>query len=220
MQQASEQLFAGFGPKELDFLSSLKCPHDIQLFLNSIPYNVEPVCKSPLRVLREKSAHCFEGAIFAACCLRFLGQQPRLVDLGAFNDDDHVLSVFKQNGRFGAVAKSNTTVLRFREPVYLTLRELAMSYFEGYFNTLGFKTLRRFSYPLDLSAFDEKGWMTSEEDLEFIAEGFKTVKYRELLSKDMIRDLAPADPDLIKAGFSCSVEDGLYRADPEAREEV
>ena len=141
-------------------------PWEIQRFLSAIPYNSKEECKSPKRVLAERNAHCFEGALFAASRLRELGYPPLLMDLRAWNDDDHVIALFKERGRWGAVAKSNFTTLRFREPVYRTLRELAMSYFDFYFNTLGQKTLRAYSRPLKLSRFDEKNWTETEDDLD------------------------------------------------------
>ncbi len=141
----------------------LDAPLAIQGWLNSIRYDPDLGTRSPRWVIREGKANCFEGAIFAAAALRTLGHPPLLVDMRSHNDDDHVLAVFKQNGAWGCIAKSNFTVLRFREPVYRTIRELMMSFFDVYFNSIGEKTLRSFSAPFDLSRFDALSWMTTDD---------------------------------------------------------
>ena len=141
---------------EITFLKTLTDPDKIQGFLDSIDYNPNYECRSPRWVIRKRSAHCFEGALFAAAALEFLGYKPLIVDMKSFNDDDHVIAVFTENGHWGAVAKSNFTSLRYREPVYRSLRELIMSYFDFYFNLNGDKSLRSYSLPLDLSVYNNK----------------------------------------------------------------
>jgi hypothetical protein len=145
----------------------LTSPLKIQDFLDErIEYNKLPLtCYGPHLVLRHKAAHCMEGALFAAAALRMLGREPLIVDLAAVRDEDHVLAVFRDNGCWGAIAKSKYAGLRFRNPVYRTIRELAMSYFEHYFNPKGEKTLRGYSKPVNLSRFDGLKWMTSPEEL-------------------------------------------------------
>ncbi len=158
---------------EKRLLKSLSTPWKIQEFLNSLPYNIEPdgdTCRSPRRVMRDRTAHCFEAALFAAAALRTNGWPPLILDLVAVRDTDHVIAVFKMNGSWGAIAQSNYSGLRFREPIYQTIRELAVSYFEDYYNPQGEKTLRQYSRPVNLSRFDSMGWMTAEEDLWAIAE--------------------------------------------------
>ncbi len=120
--------------KELKTLRALKTPQDIQRYLDSLAYNHHDECRSPRYVMRNRRAHCFDGALFAAAALRVQGHPPLLVDLRAVNDDDHVLAVFSKGRCWGAIAKSNFTTIQYREPVYRTLRELAMSYFDLYFN--------------------------------------------------------------------------------------
>ena len=148
----------GFDTGETRVLKALKTPEKIQRFLDiEIGYNKEPdgdTIRSPRRVLRDMVAHCLEGALLAAAALRVQGFPPLLLDLEAVRDDDHVLAVFKQHGHWGAIAKSNYSGLRFREPVYRNLRELAMSYFEHYFNLAQEKTLRNYSRPVNLARFD------------------------------------------------------------------
>jgi hypothetical protein len=195
---------------EFYFLPSFKTPHDIQLFLNDVPYNPESGTKSPLLVMRNKAAHCFEGALFAAAALRSIGYKPLIVDMIAENDDDHVIAVFKKNNYYGAIAKSNTTVLRFREPVYKTLRELVMSYFEMYFNTIGEKSLRSYSNPVDLSKFDKRNWIITNENLDFIGDYLYTIKHHKIVDRKMIRFLNTADKSLIDLCFAESIPEGLY----------
>src|SRR5246127_3943097 len=146
----------GFTAAELRKLRSLKNPDGIQRFLDAMPYHGAQTAWSPRRVLREGTAHCLEGAIFAAAALRVLGFPPLLLDLEAVQDTDHVIAVYRQRGNWGAIAKSNFSGLRYREPVYRSLRELAMSYFEGYINLRGERTLRAYSRPVNLAAFDRR----------------------------------------------------------------
>lgn len=162
-------------------------------------------------VMHEKKANCFEGALFAAAVLRMLGHKPLIVDLMAYNDDDHVIALFKQNNLYGAVAKSNTTTLRFREPVYRSVRELVMSYFDFYFNTLGDKSLRSYSNPVNLTKFDKYNWMTTDEDLEFIGDYLFTIKHHKILNSNSIRLLSPADKEVLDICFIGSVPEGLFK---------
>ena len=142
-----------------------------------------------------------EGALLAAAALRVQGFPPLLVDLEAVRDDDHVLAVFRQRGRWGALAKSNYSGLRFREPVYRDVRELVMSYFEHYYNPLGEKTLRRYSRPVNLSRFDRIAWMTAEEDLWDIPYYLLDVPHITLLTPAMERRLNRMDRRLYDAGI-------------------
>src|SRR5713101_2118198 len=173
-----------FDRRELNVLRRLRTPERIQRFLDEdVAYNKEksgPTCRSPRRVLRDRTAHCLEGALFGAAALRVQGWQPLLLDLEAVRDDDHALAIFRQRGCWGAIAKSNYAGLRFREPVYRTLRELAMSYFEHYYNPDGEKTLRSYSRPVSLARFDSIHWMTSEEPLWPIPEFLFDIKHTPL----------------------------------------
>ena len=171
-----------FTGKELRNLRGLKAPAGVQRFLDDLPYHLADTAWSPRVVLRERTAHCLEGAIFAAAALRVLGFPPLLWDLEADQDTDHVLAIFKVRGLWGAVAKSNFTGCRYREPVYRTLRELAMSYFNVYFNLRGERTLRRYSRPVDLSRFDHRDWMISEHGVWFIAEHLCQIAHAPLLT--------------------------------------
>ena len=197
--------------KELMFLKQFKKPYDIQTYLNDLKYNSEYVTKSPRKVFEEKTANCFEGALFAAAVLRTMGHKPLIVDLVAKNDDDHVIAIYKQNNCFGAVAKSNTTLLRFREPVYRTLRELIMSYFDFYFNTIGEKSLRTYSNPVNLTKFDKYNWMTTDDDLEFIGDYLYTIKHHKILDSKSIRSLNTADKEIVDLCFTGSIVEGLFK---------
>jgi len=194
----------GFGRDELAILRRLKTPERIQSFLDSeIGYNKEPqgaTCRSPRRVLRDRLAHCMEGALFGAAALRVHGFPPLLLDLEAVRDDDHVLAIFRQHGHWGAIAKSNYSGLRFREPVYRTLRELAISYFEHYYNLAGEKTLRNYSRPVDLRRFDPLGWMTAEGDVWEIPRHLTGIPHTPLLNLDLTRGLNRVDARLQAAG--------------------
>jgi hypothetical protein len=165
----------------------------VQQFLDELPYHLGDTACSPRIVLRKRTAHCLEGAIFAAAALRVLGFPPLLWDLEADQDTDHVLALFKIGDCWGAVAKSNFAGCRYREPVYRTLRELAMSYFNIYFNGRGERTLRRYSQPVDLSRFDPRDWMTSERPIWFIAQYLCEIPHCALLTPAQTRRLTRID---------------------------
>jgi hypothetical protein len=153
---------------EFQLFRKLSTPEKIQKYLDDLPYNKEKngeTCYSPRVVIRRNTAHCFEGALFAAAALRVIGRPPLILDLEAVRDDDHVVAVYRTEGHWGAIGKSNYAGLRFRSPVYKTLRELALSYFEHYYNLAGEKTLRAYSRPVNLARFDSIDWMVSEDPL-------------------------------------------------------
>jgi hypothetical protein len=189
---------------EFKILRSLTTPAKIQRFLDDqIRYNLEPggdTCHSPRTVLRKGVAHCMEGAMLAAVALRRLGHPPLLVDLEAVRDSDHVLAVYRNSGYWGAVAKSDYSGLRSREPVYRTIRELVMSYFEHYFNPAGEKTLRAYSRPVNLRQFDRYSWMTSDEDVWIVPNYLCDLRHTPVVSKTMLRKVAPMDKRLYAAG--------------------
>ena len=193
----------GFTPAELRALHALRTPHGIQRALDAMPYHHASTAWSPRRVLRERRAHCLEGAVFAAAALRVLGYPPLLLDLEAVQDTDHVLAVYRERGHWGAIAKSNFTGLRYREPVHRSVRELVMSYFEGYINLRGDRTLRAYSHPVNLARFDRRrpGWMTTDGDLWWIAEHLVGVRHRRLLRPAMIRRLHRVDRRSLNAGL-------------------
>jgi hypothetical protein len=188
----------GFTAAELRQLRELKTPAGVQRFLDYIPYNLGYTARSPKRILHERTASCLEGGIFAAAALRILGFPPLLFDLEAKQDTDHVVAIFKVRGHWGAVAKSNFTGCRYREPVYGTLRELAMSYFNIYFNLRFERTLRRYSRPVNLSRFDRLDWMTTDKPVWFIAEYLCEIPHRRLLTPAMEKNLTRLDPRSVR----------------------
>jgi hypothetical protein len=182
----------------------LGTPEKIQRFLDDLAYNKEPAgptCRSPRRVLRDRTAHCMEGSMFGAAALRQLGHPPLLLDLKAVRDDDHVLAIFRIRSHWGAVAKSNYSGLRYREPVYRTLRELVMSYFEHYYNPQREKTLRGYSRPVNLARFDARAWMTAEDDPWFVPEHLCTIAHTAVLPPGSVPRLARVDERLFAAGL-------------------
>jgi hypothetical protein len=183
---------SGFTPAELRQLRALKTPAGIQRFLDAMPYHLAGTAWSPRTVLREKTAHCLEGAIFAAAALRVLGFPALIFDLEADQDTDHVLAIFKVRGHWGAIAKSNFAGCRYREPVHRTLRELALSYFNTYFNLRGERTLRRYSGPVNLARFDDRHWMTAE-NIWFVAEYLVDIPHRPLLKRGLEKHLTRVD---------------------------
>src|SRR5215510_14825712 len=193
----------GFTRREWRALRALRSPIGIQRALEAMPYHIASSAWSPRRVLRERTAHCLEGAIFAAAALRVLGFAPLLLDLEAVHDTDHVISVYRERGHWGAIGKSNFSGLRFRAPVYRTLRELALSYFEGYVNLRGERTLRAYSRPVNLARFDRTrpGWETSDGDLWFVAKHLAGLPHTRLLPRGLERRLGRVDRRSFEAGL-------------------
>jgi hypothetical protein len=191
--------------------ASLDTPFKVQQFLDSIPYSDDKIYRCPLSVLRDRKAHCFDGAVFAAAALRRLGYPPVLLDQRAVRDDDHVLALYRRNGCYGAIAKSNFTGIRFREPVFRSLRELVMSYFEAFFNVEGEKSLRAYSLPVRLESFDRLHWETVDETMDVIADRLDSIRHFPLLTEEMERSLSPVDRRSMEAGMLGVNEAGLYR---------
>jgi hypothetical protein len=192
---------SAFTPAELRTLRALKDPYGIQRLLDAMPYHIATTAWSPRRVLRERTAHCLEAAIFGAAALRAIGRPPLIVDLEAEHDTDHVIAVFRERGHWGAIAKSNYALLEYREPIYRTLRELALSYFPAYFNLRRERTLRTFSRPVDLTRFDDRGWMTAEKDVWFIPEHLLTIAHTPLLTPAIAKRLHRFDARTYRAGL-------------------
>jgi hypothetical protein len=193
-----------FDRRERRIFSRLTDPVRIQRFLDDeLAYNLEPsgdTCYSPRLALEKGLAHCMEGALVAAVALRLLGHPPLILDLEAVRDSDHVLAIYRIRGLWGAVGKSDYSGLRSREPVYRSLRELAMSYFEHYFNPAGEKTLRAYSRPVNLTRFDSMGWMTAERDVWEIPNHLCDIPHTRLLPPRAERTLAHMDRRLLEAG--------------------
>ena len=192
----------GLTDGETERLRRLQPPWRIQERLDAMDYvSAGKGCRSPRRVLRERRVQCMDGALFAAAALRVQGHPPLIMDLEAVQDVDHVVAVFRVNGLWGAIARSNYSGLRYREPLYRSLRELALSYFESYFNLRREKTLRRYSVPVDVSRFDRRSWMTAEDDLWDIPEHLVGVRHFRLLTHRQTAALATVDRRMFAAGL-------------------
>ncbi|HEY4513497.1 MAG TPA: hypothetical protein VJH06_03220 [Candidatus Paceibacterota bacterium] len=193
----------GFNKKENALLRKLNTPAKVQDYLNGLKFNFEKngdTLKSPLFTLRAGNAHCLEGALLGAYILSRHGFNPYLLCLKSSKKDfDHVIVPFKIGNLWGALSKTNHSVLRYREPVYKTLRELAMSYFHEYFLNDGTKTLRQYSVLLNLNDF-ENGWEVMEGDLWGVDEELDKIKHYNILQNDKIRKLRKADKVEIEAG--------------------
>lgn len=209
---ATQQFEAALTATERSRLAKLTTPARIQSFVDDLDYSCDDFYRSPLRVVRERTGHCFDGALFAAAMLARIGEPPLLLDLlPNGRDDDHVLALFKRNGCWGAIAKSNFVGLRYREPVYRNLRELVMSFFEHYFNAAREKTLVGYTRPLNLNAFGKEPWMTEDSPLERIADGLDARPRHRILSAPMARALEPVDPLTFRAGMLVARKAGLYK---------
>ncbi|HTG34118.1 MAG TPA: transglutaminase domain-containing protein [Thermoanaerobaculia bacterium] len=200
---------------DLSLPSGLDSPVAIQTFLDGIAYSAEEVYRCPRSVLRDGKGHCYDGAVLAAAALRRIGFPPLIVELLPWvgHDDDHILAIFKVDGRWGAVAKSNFVGLRYRDPVYASLRELVMSYFEVFFNLKREKTLRGYTLPLNLARFDRLRWTTRDETMEEIATGLERSRKVTILTPGMAERLPLLDARSFEAGLLGSDPEGLRKPD-------
>lgn len=200
-------------PELTDVFSAFKSPADVQAYLDATPYSPEDRNRCPVNVVKDHFAHCLDGGLFGALGLRCLGYPPVIVDLQSDEglDDDHVLAVFQKNGLWGAVAKSNFNGLRMREPVFRTLRELAMSYFEDYFNVDGVKSLRFYTIPLDLTLLDASNWMADDRGCDKIEKLLKHRRRTRLVPADVASQLNRLDPLSYDAGMLGVNHAGLYK---------
>ena len=185
-----------------DAFRRLKTPCAIQAYLDSLPYKAEELDRSPVRVMTDGQAHCLDGGIFAALAFWAMGQPPLILDLvpepGA--DDDHVLALYRVEGLWGAVAKSNYPNLRFREPVYRSLRELCITYLEHFYNLERRKTLRGYTRPFSLAQFKDTHWMWDDEALKMVTRRFYSRPSIPLISAESAARLSIADERSYKSG--------------------
>lgn len=202
MRQFPKSVIKEF-PEEFSIFKKLRLAALIQDFVNGFEMNFtgrRHTYASPLVVLQTKKAHCMEGAMLAAAALWHLGYPPLLLDLKTtVHDDDHVVALFKEGNRWGAISKTNHAVLRYRDAVYRDPRELAMSYFNEYFLDSGVKTMRSYSAPFDLSKYGDE-WLTSRGDLGDIAADLDFSKHFQIIKKGAERKLRRADKSEIEAG--------------------
>lgn len=202
----------GFNADEVNLLRRLNTPERLQNFIDEIPYHYQgedEVTYSPRLVMSKNQSDCLEGAIFAAAVFRFHGERPLVMNLEAVRDDSHCIALFERHGCWGAIGKSKYTGLTFREPIHRTLRELALSYVEGYFNFDGEKTLRGYSKPFDLSRFDNTGWMTTEKDITEMGLKISNIPYTILLTPKQTRGLRAVVPLMLRAGELGMTESGI-----------
>jgi hypothetical protein len=193
-------------PAELRTLRSLNSPVKIQKFIDGLAYQYADTAGSPRRVLRERRGHCLEGALLAAAALRVNGHRPLVMDLESVRDDDHVVALYRERGLWGGIAKSNYAGLRFRAPVYRTLRELALSYFEHYYNLRGERTLRAYSVAVDLSRLDARHWMTDEEEVWSVPELLIAARHYPIVPDKVARALPRMDRRSFEAGMHGTVK--------------
>ena len=191
----------GLSRDNVRILRALKKPAQIQKFVDALQYQYANTAWSPQHVLRERKGHCLEGALLAAAALRINGYPPLLMDLEAVHDDDHVVAIYREGSLWGSIAKSNFAGLRFRAPIYRSLRELALSYFEHYYNLRGERTLRSYSVPVNLARLDRLDWMTSEDDVWCVPELLIAARHFPLFPHKVAHALPRLDRRSFEAGM-------------------
>ncbi len=199
----ADEIRALLTPLERKIFGKLSTPQKVQDYLDALPINFEPngeTYMSPREVLKAHTAHCLEGALLAATAFALHGQPPLLLDLRATPDeDDHVVALFRAHGRWGAVSKTNHAVLRYRDAVYETPRELALSYFHEYTADDGRKVLREYSAPFDLRRYKPERWIVGQKKLQWLADALDASRHFPIVSKKILRQLRVATPTEIRA---------------------
>lgn len=201
---------APWSPAQLHTLATLRTPLDVQAYLDDTPYSTQPIYRCPARVMQDRRAHCFDGATLAVAALKHHGVRAALLDLRAVRDDDHVLAVYRQDGLWGCVAKSNFVGLRSRQPVHRSLRELVMTYFEPYYNMDGERVLRSFSPPLDPDRLGLGDWRTQDRYMKNLAAHLDRAAHTPLLTSGAIRRLPLVDERTYKANMLGTNLKGVY----------
>ncbi len=198
---------------ERRILSGFKAPLDVQRYLDGVVYSDDKFARSPRSVMRDRLANCFDGALFAAAALRQLGYPPLVLDLRPDPklDDDHVVALFKRFGCWGSVGKSNFVGLRYREPIHRTVREVVVSYFNDYYNSVGDKTLRSWAGPIDLTRVDRLEWMTRDERLDEVGDYLDRARHVPIATRAQIESFAKMDPRSLEAGLLGSRPSGLFK---------
>lgn len=188
----------GLSEREFSILKRLSTPRAIQDYLNAIPINHEiggQTILSVREVLRQRRAHCIEGAFFAACVLWVHGDPPLVMHLDCdMSDFPHVVALFRRGGHWGAISKTNGTPLRYRDPIYRSLRELVMSYFHEYYNKRGYKTLRSYSGSFDMRRIEPELWVTSEKSCWAAHDRLANARHYPIISTRQARLLSRRDP--------------------------
>ncbi len=211
MKRLKRNIDRCWNKEEQNLLRRLSSPQAIQAFLDRVDYSTDLFYRTPRDVLRDRRAHCTDGALFAAAALRQLGYPPIIIELRAVRDDDHLLAIFRRDGLFGAVAKSNFVTLRYREPVYRSLRELVMSYFDGFYNVNGERTMRAYSALFPLARFDHLNWMTEQAGLDHIIDCLDRSRHYPIAPPAVIRRLIRVDERSYQAGLMGAKPEGLYQ---------
>jgi hypothetical protein len=177
-----------------------------------MPYRPEDIYPSPLTALRERKAHCFDGGLLGALALCRLGYPARIVDIIPYDDDDHILALFEVDGYLGAVAKSNFAGLRYREPVYRSLRELVMSYFDDFYNTNSVRSMRGYTRPMNLDHYHHLHWTWRDAGAAQVMKILAKRKWIPVLTQDQIERLTMLDQRCYQSGMVGTNPDGVYQA--------
>jgi hypothetical protein len=208
---SQQQFLSQLTDEQNKIFLSLETPALIQSFLDSIPYRIEDDNCCALAVFRDGKAHCFDGSLFAAAALRQIGYTPVVVQMLPDNDDDHMMAIYRRNDRYGAVAKSNFAGLRSREPVYATIRELVMAYFNDFYSVDGKFSLRGYTLPLNLSRYDRFDWLCSDTGAQVIYQRLHDIRKFHIMTPAVIAALSPINAISFQSGMSITNLDGVFK---------
>jgi hypothetical protein len=207
------QFNAGLTPIDKKIITGLNSPYKIFQFLDEVKYYSGERNRSMINILHERQAHCLDGGLFAATLLNMLGYPAIIIDLlpEPETDEDHILAIFQQNNLWGCVAKSNFTGLRYRDPIYSSLRDLVLSFLEVYFNREGFKTLRSYTRPIYLKNFNRLNWMVDDQAVDEMERHIKNLKSTPLLTNAVVSSLCRVDKRTYDAGIMGAGLDWVYK---------
>jgi hypothetical protein len=197
--------------RERKLLSTLRTPAHVQRYLDELHYNPEGGAASPRAVMRDEMAQCYSGALFAAAALRELGHPAQIMWIDAVQDDGHCLALYQAGGLWGAVAKSNYTTIRSREPVYDYI-QLGLSYFDGYYNPTGKRTMRAFTVPIDLEQFEQRGWRFDDGEMLYVDDAIDSAPRAWKLPRRIAKNVEPVSEALRQAGLLGANAEGLWKA--------
>ena len=200
----------GWNAAERRILRTLRTPSDIQHYLDELEYDPRGGAASPRAVMRDGKAQCYSGALFAAAALREIGHGARIMWIDAVSDDGHCLALYEIGGLWGSVAKSNFTTLRSREPIY-NYESLGLSYFDGYYNVLGKRTMRAFTVPIDLEPFEPRGWRFDEGEMLYVDDAIDSAPRAWKLPRNRARMISDVSEQLRDAGLSGANPEGLWK---------
>jgi hypothetical protein len=173
-----------FSRKERQIIRNHRTPAQVQRFLSNLPYNREiggSTCLSFRSAILYDRAHCLEGALIAAAILEQHGYPPLLISIESQDKLDHVLFLYRKGKRYGSVARSRDIGLHGRKPVFRTVRDLVMSYYDPYIDSTGRITGYAVANLYDLGNYD---WRFSPRNVWKVERHLQEIPHKAIRGSD------------------------------------